>query len=102
MSPPDSGSKPLPSRILQSFRTDDISGQSSGMVPMDQYLPRDASLLSWESTDFPFLPVSLTPSQIIEKLVSGSVEGSPTGKPVSVGLVSVGQSAGLSIPHDFV
>ena len=30
------------------------------MAPMDQYLPRDASLLSGESTDFPDLPASLS------------------------------------------
>ena len=60
------------------------------MAPTDQYLPRIASLLSGESTDFPFLPAPLTPRQIIEKLVSGLVEGSPTGEPVA--------SASLSMP----
>ena len=43
---PDSGSEPIPSGISPSFRTDDISGRPSGMAPMDQYLARDASLLS--------------------------------------------------------
>ena len=38
---------------------------------MDQYLPRDASLLLGESTDFPFLPAPLSPRQIIEKMVQG-------------------------------
>ena len=74
------------------------------MAPMDQYLPRDTSLLSGESTD--------------------SVEGSPTGEPVAAASLSgpdlsrealfdVHQnssrsgasprvSAGLSVPHDFV
>ena len=59
------------------------------MGPIDQYLPRDASLLSGESTDFPFLPAPLTPRQIIEKLVPGSVEGSPTGEPVAAASLSV-------------
>ena len=74
VSPPDSGSEPIPSRISPSFQTDDISGRPSDMALMDQYLPRDASLLSGESTDFPFLPAPLTPCQITEKLVPGSVE----------------------------
>ena len=89
VSPPDYGSEPIASRISPSFRTDDISGRPSGMVPMDQYLPRDASLLSGESTGFPFLPAPLTPRQIIEKLVSGSVEGSPTGEPVAAASLSM-------------
>ena len=74
-------SEPIPSQISPSLRTDDVSGPPSGMTP---YLPRDASLLSGESTDFPFLPAPLTPRQIIEKLVAESVEGSPTGEPVAV------------------
>ena len=65
VSPLDSGSEPITSRISPSFQTDDISVRPSGMVPMDQYLPRGASLLSGESTDFPFLPAPLTPCQII-------------------------------------
>ena len=87
--PPDSGSEPIPSRISPSFRTDDISGRPSGMAPMDQYLPRDASVLSGESTNFPFLPAPLTPSQITEQLVPGSVEGSPTGEPVAATSLSM-------------
>ena len=83
VSPPGSVSEPIPSRISPSLRTDDVSGPPSGMAPMDQYLPRDASLLLGESTDFPFLPAPLTPRHIIEKLVPGSVEGSPTGEPVA-------------------
>ena len=57
VSPPDSGSEPLPSGISPKLQTDDISGRLSGMAPMDQYLLRDASLLSGESTDFPDLPL---------------------------------------------
>ena len=45
VSPPSSVSEPIPSRISPSLRTDDISGPLSGMATMDQYLPRDASLL---------------------------------------------------------
>ena len=74
-----SPSDPIPSGISPSFRTDDISGRPSGMAPMDQYLPRDASLLSGESTDFPDLPAPRTPRQIIEELVTGSVVGSRPG-----------------------
>ena len=59
------------------------------MAPMDQYLPRDASLLSGESADFPDLLAPLTPRQIIEKLVSGLVEGSPTGEPVAAASLSM-------------
>ena len=51
VSPPDSGSEPLPFGISPKLQTDDISGRPSGMAPMDQYLPRDTSLLSGESTD---------------------------------------------------
>ena len=56
---------------------------------MDQYLSRDASLLLGESTDFPFLPAPLTPRQIIEKMVPGSVEGSLTGEPVAAASLSM-------------
>ena len=59
------------------------------MVPMDQYLPCDASLLSGESMDFPDLPAPLTPRQIIEEMVSGSVAGSPTGEPVAAASLSM-------------
>ena len=79
VSPPGSVSEPIPSQISLSLRTDDVFGPPSGMAPMDQYLPWDASLLSGESTDFPFLPAPRTSRQIIEKMVSGSVEGAPTG-----------------------
>ena len=92
VSPPGSVSELIPSQISPSLRTDDVSRPPSGMAPMDQYLPRDASLLSGESTDFPFLPAPLTPRQIIEKLVSGSVEGSPTGEPVAVAPLSMPDS----------
>ena len=85
VSPPGSVSEPIPSQISPSLRSDDDAARlPSGMAPMDQYLPRDASLLLGESTDFPFLPATLTPRQIIAKLVSGSVVGSPTGEPVAV------------------
>ena len=89
VSPPGSVSEPILSQISPSLRTDDVSGPPSGMAPMDQHLLRDASLQSGESTDFPFLPAPLTPRQIIEKLVSGSVEGSPTGEPVAVAPLSM-------------
>ena len=49
VSPPGSVSEPIPSWISPSLRTDDVSGLPSGMAPMDQYLPRDASLLLGES-----------------------------------------------------
>ena len=42
-----------------------------------------------ESTDAPFLPAPLTPRQIIEKLVPGSVECSPTGEPVAAASLSM-------------
>ena len=41
------------------------------------------------STDFPDLPAPLTPRQIIEKLVSGSVEGSPTVEHVAAASLSM-------------
>ena len=88
VSPSDSRSEPIPPMISPSFRTDDMSGRPSGMAPMDQFLPRDASSLSGESTDFPDLPAPLTPRQIIEKLVYGSVAGSPTGEPVAAASLS--------------
>ena len=68
---------------LPSLRTNDVSGPPSRMAPMDQYLPRNASLLLGESTDFPFRPAPLTPRRIIKKMVSGSVAGSPTGESVA-------------------
>ena len=89
VSPPGSASEPILSRISPSLWTDNVSGPPSVMGPMDQYLPRDASLLSGESTDFSFLPAPLTPRQIIEKLVPGSVEGSPTGEPVAAASLSM-------------
>ena len=46
-------------------------------------MPRDASLLSGESTDFPDLLAPLTPRQIIDEMVVGSVAGSPTREPVA-------------------
>ena len=99
-----------------------FSGPPSGMAPMDQYLPRDPSLLLRESTDFLFLQAPLTYRPIGEKMVSGSAVGSPTREPVVAASLSmpdlsregpfdvhqdasrsgVGQSAGLSIPHDFI
>ena len=66
-----------------------FSGPQSGMAPMDQYLPRDASLLLEESTDFPFLSAPLTPCQIVENMIPGSVEGSPTGEPVAAASLSM-------------
>ena len=94
---------------------------------MDQYLPRDSAPFAGESTDLPLLPRPLTPRPIIEGMVLGSVKGSPTRDPVAArsqcmpdlsregpfdvhqdasvsgGLsAGVGQSAGLSIPHDFL
>ena len=39
--------------------------------------------------DFPHLPAPLTPRQIIEELVSGSVAGSPTGEPVAAASLSM-------------
>ena len=89
VSPPGSVSEPIPSRISPSLRTDDVTGPPSGMAPMDQYLPRDSSLLLGESTDFPFLPAHLTPRQIGEKMVSGSAVGSPTGEPVVAASLSM-------------
>ena len=62
LSPTGSVSEPITSLISPSLRTDDVSRPSSGMAPMDQYLPWDTSLLLGESTDFPFLPAPLTSS----------------------------------------
>ena len=91
VSPPGSGSEPLPSRISPSLRTDDVSGPPSVMAPMDQYcrgmLP--CFLGSQRTSHFPFLPAPLTPRRIIEKLVHGSVEGSPTGEPVAAASLSM-------------
>ena len=42
-----------------------------------------------ESTDFPFLPAPLTPHQIVEEMVPGLVEGSPTGEPVAAASLSM-------------
>ena len=44
-SPTDSGSGPMPSLLLPSLQTDDVSRLPSGLASMDQYLPRDTSLL---------------------------------------------------------
>ena len=84
VSPPGSVSEPIPSQISLLLWSDDVARLPSDMAPYDQYLPWDVLLLLGESTDFPFLPVPLTPRQIIEELVSGSVVGSPTGEPVAV------------------
>ena len=73
-------SEPIPSQISSSLRSEDVARPLSGLAPMDQYLPRDASLSLGESTDSPFLPPPRTPRRIIEDLVSGSVVGSPTGE----------------------
>ena len=83
VSPTGSGSQSITSLISPSLRTDDVSRPPSGMAPMDQYLPRDMSLLLGESMDFPFLPAPLTPRLIVEEMVPGSVVGSPTGEPVA-------------------
>ena len=88
VSPPGSVSEPIPSPDLAVI-TDDVSGPSSGMALMDQYLTQDASLMLVESTDFPFLPAPLTPRQIVEKIVPGSVEGSQAGDPVAVASLSM-------------
>ena len=55
-SPAGSVSGPMTSLISPSLRTDDVSRPPSALAPMDQYLPRDNSLLLGESTDLPFLP----------------------------------------------
>ena len=73
VSPMGSVSEQITSLISPSLRTDDVSRPPSGMAPMDQYLPRDTSLLLGESTDFPFLPAPLTPRLIVEEMVPGSV-----------------------------
>ena len=83
VSPHGSVSEPIPSRISPLLRTDDVSGPRSGMAPMDQYLPRDTSLLLEELMDFPFLPAPMTPCQVVETMVPASVEGSPSGDPVA-------------------
>ena len=82
-SPTGTVSGPITSLISPSLRTDDASRPPSGLAPMDQYLPRDTSLLLGESTDLPFLPAPLTPRPIVEEIVPGSVVGSPIGKPVA-------------------
>ena len=82
-SPTGSVSGPITSLISPSLRADDVSRPPSGLAPMDQYLPRDSSLLLGESTDLPLLPAPLTPRPIVEEMVPGSVEGSPTGEPVA-------------------
>ena len=53
VSPPVSVSEPTPSLISPSLRSEDVARSPSGLAPMDQYLPRRASL--GESTDSPFL-----------------------------------------------
>ena len=44
VSPPGSMSEPIPSQILPSSWSEDVAGPPSGRAPMDQYLPRSASL----------------------------------------------------------
>ena len=82
-SPTSSGSGPIPFLLLPSLQTDNVSRPLSGLAPMNQYLPRDASLLLGESTDLPFLPAPLTPRLIVEEMVPGSTVGSPTGEHVA-------------------
>ena len=82
-SPTGSVSGPITSLISPSLQTDDVSGPPSRLAPMDQYLPRDTSLLLGESTDLPFLPAPLTPRPIVKEMVPGSAVGSPTGEPVA-------------------
>ena len=96
VSPPGSMSEPLPSQISPSLRSDDVA-----RPPMDQYLPRDASLFLGESTDFPFLPAPLASRQITEKLVSGSVVSSQTGEPVAVAPPSMSDLS-LGAPLTFI
>ena len=81
--PTGSGSGPIPSLLLPSLQTDDVSRPPSGLAPMDQYLPYDTSLLLGESTDLPFLLAPLTFRLIVEEMVPGSTVGSPTGEPVA-------------------
>ena len=70
-SPAGSVSGPITSLISPSLRTDDVSRPPSGLAPMDQYLPRDTSLLLGELTDLPFLPAPLTPCPIVEEIGCG-------------------------------
>ena len=79
-----------------SLRSDDVA-----RPPMDQYLPREASLFLGESTDFPFLPAPLASRQITEKLVSGSVVSSQTGEPVAVAPPSMSDLS-LGAPLTFI
>ena len=44
VSPPGSVSEPIPSQISPSLRSEDVARPPSGLAPMDQYLPRSASL----------------------------------------------------------
>ena len=82
-SPAGSVYGPITSPISPSLRTDDVSRPPSGLAMMDQYLPRDSALLLGESTDFPLLPMPLTPRPIVEEMVLGSAVGSPTWEPVA-------------------
>ena len=82
-SPTGSVSGPITSLISPSLQTDDVARPLSGLSPMDQYLPRDSSLLLGESTDLPFLPAPLTPRPIVEEMVPGSDVGSPTWETVA-------------------
>ena len=96
MSPAGSVYGPITSPISPSLRTDDVSRPPSGLAPMDQYLPRDSSLLLGESTDLPLLPMPLTPRPVVEEMVLGFGCGFPTREPVAApsleyaGLVSGG------------
>ena len=85
-----------PSQISPSLRSDDVA-----RPPMDQYLPRDASLFLGESTDFPFLPAPLASRQITEKLVSGSVVSSQNEEPVAVAPPSMSDLS-LGAPLTFI
>ena len=81
-SPTGSVYGPITSPISPSLRMDDVSRPPSGLAMMDQYLPRDSSLLG-ESKDLPLLPMPLTPRPVVEEMVLGSAVGSPTGGPVA-------------------
>ena len=71
VSHPGSESEPSPSQISPLLRLEDVARPTSGLAPMDQYLPWSASLSLGESTDSPSLPAPLTPRRIIEELVAG-------------------------------
>ena len=91
------------SPITPSLREDDDSRPPPSLATMDQYLSREADLLSGDTTDLPLLAMPLMPRPIIDDVVPESSVGSPAGEPVVVasdGMPDLSREGSLDVHQD--